>query len=49
YVLLNQNKSLKRNFKGKKIIEYPTLLVVPNIHVSCYLESSIKNEIKDTD
>ncbi|KAF8782357.1 Box C/D snoRNA protein 1 like protein [Argiope bruennichi] len=49
YVLLNQNKSLKRNFRGKKIIEFPTLLVVPNIHISCYIESSPNDEIKDID
>ncbi|KAG8193719.1 hypothetical protein JTE90_005017 [Oedothorax gibbosus] len=38
YLALKQNKSLKVNFAGKKITEFPTLLVVPNIHLSCYLD-----------
>ncbi|GFY37831.1 hypothetical protein TNIN_186821 [Trichonephila inaurata madagascariensis] len=38
FLELNQNKSLRQNFKGKKIIEFPTLLVVPVIHLSCYLD-----------
>ncbi|GFQ72213.1 hypothetical protein TNCT_717791 [Trichonephila clavata] len=38
FLELNKNKSLRENFKGIKIIEFPTLLVVPVIHLSCYLD-----------
>lgn len=37
FLELRKNKSLKENFSEKKIIEFPTLLVVPTIHLSCYL------------
>ncbi|XP_015903423.1 box C/D snoRNA protein 1 isoform X2 [Parasteatoda tepidariorum] len=36
YHILELNKSLKSNFKYKKIIEYPTFLVISKLHMSCY-------------
>ncbi|GIY78194.1 hypothetical protein CEXT_619651 [Caerostris extrusa] len=37
YILLKQYKSLKENFRKLTIIEYPKLIVVPNIHLYNYL------------
>lgn len=36
YHILRQHKSLKVNFRGKRIIEFPTLLIVPKIHLCAY-------------
>ncbi|GFS75061.1 hypothetical protein NPIL_576091 [Nephila pilipes] len=38
YFELKKKKSLKENFQGKRIIEFPTLLVVPKMHLSSYLD-----------